>query len=96
MPSQAVDKIHRMFLVQAAKLRFKRAMHELLYEILHEGFAKPHQQSSRTMIRDLQTAFQLLNDDQKLVPMLIVGFAKPSSCLFFMLVQDQHDQSECK
>jgi len=49
---------------------------------LFEGFAKPHQQSSRTLIRDLQTAVQLLNDDQNLVFMLIVGFAKPSFNLF--------------
>jgi len=47
-----------------------------------EGFAKPHQQSSRTLIRDLQTAVQLLNDDQNLVFMLTVGFAKPSFNLF--------------
>jgi len=47
-----------------------------------EGFAKPHQQSSRTLIRDLQTAFQLLNDVQNLGPMLIVGFAKPSRVYF--------------
>jgi len=50
--------------------------------MLKEGFAKPHQQSSRTLIRDLQTAVQLLNDDQNLVLMLIVGFAKPSKTLY--------------
>jgi hypothetical protein len=44
-----------------------------------EGFAKPRQKSSRTLIRDLlHTSFQLLNEYQRFVTVLHVGFAKLS------------------
>jgi hypothetical protein len=45
---------------------------------LKEGFAKPHQKSSRTLIRDLRTSYQLLNEYQRFVTVINVGFAKLS------------------
>src|SRR6056297_1692661 len=47
-----------------------------------EGFAKSHQTSSRTLIRDLQNTFQFLNDIMNLSPMLSVGFSTPFVTVF--------------
>lgn len=40
------------------------------YKRLSEGFAKPRQQSSRTLIRDLLSSYKQLNNDQRLPFML--------------------------